>query len=368
MTLRGAELIISANVDPYAFLLGNILISEHGAELHEVFAEFPYLPFNFKARAGLMLANFGRWNRFHVHAMPFTSEPRIYREYAGGLLALKGIELSWMVPVDHYIEITLAAYDRIQGHSHDVDPSTGTPEPSLTADEIAEAIGSEQHGSHWHGPNGEILYEEDVLALAGAMSSTGPAVISGNRRPDGFAYGGRVTTTFEAGPQVSMDVGGSAIYQHRYKRTQRTELDGHTYGKLLYGADLTLFWHPLTSNKYHNFQIGAEFLGSYEGFERSADGWVYEDYYGRRGAFFWASWRQSQRWRFGAFSEWFESNDYLDNLKKRFGGFVTLDITHYQYLRIELSRFEYPVSLEGVNRIMLQYDATIGYHTHGRQR
>lgn len=368
MTLRGAELIVSANIDPYASLLGNILISEHGAELHEAFAVFPYLPFNLKGKTGLMLANFGHWNQFHVHMMPFTSEPRLYHEYADGLLALKGAELSWMLPIDHYVEVTLSAYDRIQGHSHDVDPSTSTSEPSMTAEEVAEQIGAEQHGSHWHGPNGEVLYEDDLLALAGVMSSTDPVAISGNRRPDGFAYGGRATTTFELGPQVSIDVGGSSIYQHRYKQTQRAELDGRTYGKLLYGADLTVFWHPLTANKYRNLQIGVEMLGSYEGFERSAGTWLYEDYYNRRGFFSWVAWRPSERWQFGCFGEMFESNDYLDNIKKHFGGFVTLDITHYQYLRAELSRYNYPGALDGVNRIMLQYDATIGYHSHGRQR
>ncbi|MBN1758029.1 MAG: hypothetical protein JW863_06920 [Chitinispirillaceae bacterium] len=368
VSLRGAELVVSANIDPYASLLGNVLISEHGAELHEAYAEFPYLPLNLKGKIGLMHANFGRWNRFHVHMMPFTSTPRIYLEYAGGLLALTGAELSWMLPVDHYIELTLSAYDRIQGHTHDVDPSTGSSDPSMTAQEVAEQIGAEQHGSHWHGPDGEIYYENDLLALAGELSSADPVAVSGNRRPDGFAYGGRITTTFEFGPQISIDAGASGIYQHRYKQTRREELDGRTYGKLLYGADITLFWHPLSANKYRNLQIGVEMLGSYEGFERSAGNRLYEDYYQRTGIFNWAAWRQTERWQFGIFGEWFAANDYTGGIKRRAGGFATIDITHYQYVRLEYSRYDYPGVLDGVNRIMLQYDATIGYHTHGRQR
>lgn len=368
VTLRGAELIVSANIDPYAFLLGNVLISEHGVELHEAFAEFPYLPFNLKGKAGLMLANFGRWNRFHVHAMPFTSEPRIYKEYAGGLLALKGAEVSWMMPLDHYIEVTLSAYDKIQGHSHDVDPSIGSSQIIRSADQIAKEIGAEKHGSHWHGSNGEILSEEDLLALAGTSSSTDPVPVSGNRRPDGFAYGGRIATSFDIGSQVSIDLGGSGIYQHEYKVTQRLELNRRRYSKLLYGADVTIFWHPSTSNKYRNLQIGAEMLGSYEGFERTSGGWIFEDYYNRMGVFSWLAWRQSERYQVGAFGEIFQSNNYLKDQKIRAGGYLTLNITHYQYVRLEYSRYEYPGTLEGVNRIMLQYDATIGHHTHGRQR
>ena len=52
INLRGAELIVSANIDPYAFLAGNILLTEHGAELHEAYSLFPYLPFNLKLKLG----------------------------------------------------------------------------------------------------------------------------------------------------------------------------------------------------------------------------------------------------------------------------------------------------------------------------
>ncbi len=367
VTLRGAELIISSNIDPYAFLLGNVLISEQGVELHEAFTKFPYLPFNLKGKAGLMLANFGRWNRFHVHAMPFTSEPRIYKEYGGGMLALKGVELSWMLPIDHFVEITFSAYDRIQGHSHDADPSSGLASGSgKTAEQIAAEIGAEKHGVHWHGPNGEILYEEDLLAMSGETGSSDPVFITGNRRPEGFAYGSRITTTLEFGPQISIDLGGSGIFQQQYRASQRVE--GKTYSKLLYGADFALFWHPLTSNKYRNLQLGAELVGSYAGFERVEDGTILEEYYNRLGAFTWVAMQMSQRWKIGAFGEVFQTNNYLNNTKKRYGSFVTLNLTHYQYLRIELSRYDYPGVLDGINRFILQYSATIGHHTHGRQR
>jgi hypothetical protein len=367
LTIRGAELIISANIDPYAFLLGNILVSEHGAELHEAFALFPCLPFNFSGRLGMMLANFGHWNRYHIHAMPFTSEPRIYKEYAGGMLALTGFELSWMVPVDHYIEVTLSAYNRFLGHTHDIDPAIETDaNSSKTADKIAEEIGAEKHGSHWHGPNGEILYEEDLLDLAGKAETDAPEIITDDRRLPGFAYGGNVRTGFEFGDNFSLDLGASAIYQHEYKMSRR--LKNYTYSKLLYDVDMILYWHPLTSNKYRNLQLGAEMLGSYEGFEFLNDNIIFEEYFNRLGVYNWLAWRQSERWQFGGFAEIFQTNDRDADLKKRFGAFITLDITHYQYVRVEYSRWEYPGVLDGVNLIRLQYDATIGYHTHGRQR
>lgn len=367
LSIRGGELIVSANIDPYASLLANILVSEGGAELHEAFSEFPFLPLNFKARLGKMLANFGHWNRFHVHAMPFISEPRIYKEYAGGTLALIGLEMSWLVPVDHYIEVTLSAYDRIQGHTHDVDPATESHDHGTkSADEIAEEIGAEKHGPHWHGPNGEILEEDDLLALADERHSDTPEIISDDRGPGGFAYGGTIRTAFEFGDNFSLDLGASAIYQHEYKRSRR--LDDFTYRKLLYDASAILFWHPLASNRYRNLQIGAEMLGSYEGFEFLDGEVILEEYFSRLGVFNWLAWRQSQRWRFGGFAEIFQANDRDEDLRGRYGAFITLDITHYQYFRIEYDRYQYPGTLDGVNQIRFQYNATIGYHTHGRLR
>jgi hypothetical protein len=367
LTLRGAEMIVSGNVDPYAFLLGNILISEGGAELHEVFGTFHALPLNLGLKAGLMLANFGHWNRFHVHAMPFTSEPRIYREYGGGMLALKGLELSWLLPLSHYVELTFSAYDRITGHSHDTDPSSVAAVSSVKSlDEIAAELGATRHGSHWHGANGEILYEADLYALAAAADSDAPVLNSGLRDPRGFAYGGRLATSFEFGPDFSLDMGGSAIYQDAYRISQR--IAGAAYFKFLYGADAVLFWHPLSANKYRNLQLGAELLRSSEQNERMSGGTLYEDTFDNGGVFGWVAYQHSSRWHYGCFAERFTANIFDGRYKTRTGMYTTCAITHYQYLRLEFSRYDYPGMLEGVNRIQLQYDATIGYHTHGRQR
>lgn len=369
LTIRGAELIVSANIDPYASLLGNVLISQHGVELHEAFAAFPALPLNLKLKGGLMLANFGRWNRFHTHAMPFVSEPRIYREYAGGMLALRGVELSWLVPVMHYIEVTASAYDLIDGHSHDSDPvvAVNTAVDSRTAEEIADSLGAAKHGTHWH-HNGQILEKEDLYAIAGEGATREPSLYTGLRRPDEFAYGGRVVSSFEFGPSVSADLGASLLYQGLWKQSQRTgEGFPEFYDKLLWGGDIVFFWHPLSANRYRNLQTGIEVLGSRESFEKLTpssqviEGW-------RTGGTAHIDYQHTQQWHVGAFGSLFQSNDIDKEIRIHAGGYITFSITHYQYVRLEYSRYEYPDVLDGVNRIMLQYDATIGYHTHGRQR
>ncbi len=366
LSIRAAELIVSANIDPYAFLLSNILISQHGAELHEAFADFHSLPLNLKLRGGLMLANFGRWNRFHTHALPFVSEPRIYREYAGGMLALRGIELSWLVPVSHYIEITASVYNLLEGHTHDVDPQGNSQD--LTADKIAEMIGAIPHGSHYDYKGLHIYNEDDLYTIAGLPSPNDPIIYRGPRQPQDFAYGSRITSSLEFGTSLSVDFGTSVIYQRLWKESQRTE-NGFPrfYDKFLYGADIVFFWHPLSTNRYRNLQTGIEMLGSGETFENLSPspqivkGW-------RNGFTAHVDYMHSQKWHLGFFGSLFQSNDLNRKTKKHAGGYVTFTISHYQYLRFEYSYYKYPAILDGINRIMLQYDASIGYHTHGRQR
>ncbi len=368
LNIRGAELIISSHIDPYASLTGNLLVSEHGMELHEAFVTFPYLPLSLSAKAGLMLARFGRWNQFHLHSLPFATEPRIYHEYADGMLALKGIELSSLLPFSHYIELSFAIYDGIRGHTHDADPvvaDDGVSHKSL--DEIASEMGATQHGSHWHGSSGEILYEADLLAWEKEQSSLEPTTFSLPKDISALAYGGKVSTAFEFGANISLDAGFSVLYQKKALSSKR--VIGHTYSRFLYGTDLTLFWHPLTRNKYRNLQAGVELIGSYSGMEFMSGGEVIEYYGNRAGLFYWLSAQLTTRWQTGLFSDIFQPLILNDIINSRTGAFVTCNISHYQYLRIEFSRYNYAnESLSGVNRLILQYNATIGHHTHGRQR
>lgn len=175
-------------------------------------------------------------------------------------------------------------------------------------------------------------------------------------------------TSLEFGTSVSTDVGGSILYQRRWKQSRRVgEGFPEFYDKLLWGADMVFFLHPPTTNKYRNLQAGVELLGSRESFEKTAPsarvvtGW-------RTGGTAHIDYQHTQQWHVGGFGSLFESNDLDRTSKIHAGGYVTFALTHYQYIRFEYSRYEYPDPLDGVNRILLQYDATIGYHTHGRQR
>ncbi len=355
INIRAGELALGASIDPYAKLYGNLNFSKHGAAIHELYAWFPVLPLNLSLKTGYKLANFGRWNQFHTHSMPFTAEPRIYMEYFGGHFAGTGLELSWLSPLPFYLEVTITGYDGIHGHTHDSDPS----KYGSSADQKAAELGYKKHGSHWHTEDGEIVFENDLI------DPDEPTTEKKNRHIEDFAYGGRINTTAEFGSNWSADIGGSAIYQHGYRFSNRAD---RAYPKGVFGADLTLFWHPLAKNKYRNMDMGIEWLLNYEKNELLIDDEVYEEKTWRQGFFSHLHFRLSQRWHLGTYGELFEAQTSESYWKKRVGVFTTMEISHYQYLRLELSRYNQSEFTDPVHRITLQYDVTIGFHSHGRQR
>ncbi len=356
VNIRSAELILGASIDPYAELTANVNFGLEGAELHELFAEFPVVGRYSSLAAGWKLANFGRWNQFHTHAMPFTAEPRIYHEYIGGHLQGAGAELSILVPLPFYLEATLSVYDDIHGHSHDNDPSAfGSP-----LEQKAAALGLSKHGNHWHAPDGGFVYEHDLI------DPEEPSRELSNRPLGSFPVAGRLKSSVEFGNDLSLDIGGSALWQQVHRRSNRIESD---YAKGLFGADATLFWHPLSMNKYRNFDLGVEWLLNYEEVEQlSGTSTVLELGLWRQGVFGHLHYQHNERWHFGAYGELFEAQEIESWTKKRAGLFATLGISHYQYLRLEGSTYEMSPELPPVHRLTLQYDVTIGFHSHGTQR
>jgi len=355
--IRSAELILGASIDPYAELTANVNFGFEGAELHELYARFPYLGGNFALNAGWKLANFGRWNQFHSHAMPFSSEPRIYHEYFGGHFQGIGAELSWLAPTPFYLEATVSVYDGIHGHSHDSDPSAFGSE----LDQRAAELGLSKHGSHWHSEDGSVVNADDL------QDPDEPVTDVSNRSIEAFPIGGRIKSSLEFGADVSVDVGGSALFQKKHRYSNR--LDDKTYAKGVFGADMTLFWHPLNMNKYRNFDLGAEWILNYEENELvTKSGSILQSDTWRQGLFGHFHYQHNGRWHFGAFGELFDAQENESWTKKRWGVFTTMAISHYQYLRLEGSTYLQSDDLDPVHRLSLQYDVTIGFHSHGTQR
>ncbi len=357
--LSTAELSIGADVDPHGRIDFNGMFSETGAEIHELFFVFPALPLSLKLKGGHYLANFGRWSQFHSHAMPFSSEPRILHEYFEGHLAPTGLELSWLVPLAHYVEVTGGVYNSIAGHSHDTDPASAgaawgpdNPPP-----------GCHFHGDEIHCPNDPEMEEEYYATLDDPEAPTRDKT---NRELKDLAYLGRLNSSLELGLSWSIDVGGSVVHQPRYSYSQR--FPGESYAKTTYGADMTVFWNQPEKNLYTGLDFGLELLVNDEQFEILEDG-VYERQGLRRSGFFaYGRYRLNRTWAGGVFGESFEPRQGSKTMQERFGTFLTYNISHFQSVRLEYSHYKKVPDDEPLSMFVLQFDGVIGYHTHGRQR
>lgn len=115
ISFQEAELLFSADVDPYFHGVGLFSISqdpttrEFGFEPEEIYLETIFLP-SVSLRAGKFKAAFGRHNLLHTHAFPFIDAPLILDEIFGdeGLNEM-GISGAVLLPTPWFSEVTAQA-------------------------------------------------------------------------------------------------------------------------------------------------------------------------------------------------------------------------------------------------------------------
>ncbi len=356
--ISSAELNVGADLDPYARIDFNAMFSHEGAEIHELYVTGHSLPLSLKARAGQYLASFGRWNQFHSHSMPFASEPRILHEYFGGHLMSTGLELSWLAPTDHYIEVYGSVFNGLEGHTHDTDPASSS---------AAYGPGNPPPGCHFH--DGELHCPDDpeTAHLYNLMQDDphGPVPPGTNKGFADLAWLGRLQTSLEMGLDWSIDLGTSVVYQENWRYSQR--FDGTTYSKTTMGVDVTVFWNPVEMNLFRGMDFGVEYMRNRQQDEVQDDDYWVKRSYVRDGAFTWARYRLNRTWDFGAYFEDFAISEGNER-RQRVGGFLTWNVSHYQRIRLEYVHDDRGLYSDGVDQVILQFDGVIGYHTHGRRR
>lgn len=111
-TLQQLELAIGKAVDPYFRVDGNIVFSQFGVEIEEIYATTLALPWNLQARVGQFLTRFGRINATHPHTWDFVDQTFVIGRYFGaeGNRGL-GVELSYLTPLPWYVELVGSVTD-----------------------------------------------------------------------------------------------------------------------------------------------------------------------------------------------------------------------------------------------------------------
>ncbi|MDD2708399.1 MAG: hypothetical protein PHV34_10345 [Verrucomicrobiae bacterium] len=127
---RGMELMLQANVDQYAHAYAiasahtEFDLEERTAPfrrqshhmhlgLEEAAIETLSLPYGLKVKGGQFFADFTRMGKVHPHDRPFVDGPRSVDTIIGGETQARGLELSWVTPLDTYFRLTGGVVDGI---------------------------------------------------------------------------------------------------------------------------------------------------------------------------------------------------------------------------------------------------------------
>lgn len=118
---RSAELGLSASIDPFARGYAFINGTPEGVEVEEAAIVTTALPYSLTVKGGRFFADFGRLSKFHGHDLPFVNRPIVLDEYVGGESQADGVEVSWLVPLPFYLNLTGGAYNKMGGENDRVD-------------------------------------------------------------------------------------------------------------------------------------------------------------------------------------------------------------------------------------------------------
>jgi hypothetical protein len=216
-TVRDIEIMVQANVDQlaHAYLVANAeseldpwtktdVFGEVSLGIEEAAIETTSLPYGLSVKAGQFFADFSRLGKVHSHELPFTDRPASLEGIIGGETKARGVEVSWIPQIDHYLRLTFGAVDGIGAETS----ATGVM-TTLSGD------------------------EDELFA-------------SGNRRSfsDIMVYG-RAATIFELGDQTSLNVG--LDYAHGEDRGTRE----------LASADFKLTWQPDAAS-FDRLEVGGD--------------------------------------------------------------------------------------------------------------
>jgi hypothetical protein len=202
--VQNVELSLLGTVDPYFQMEAHIITfldkGETRVELEEAYGTSLALPANLQLVAGQYFTRFGRQNRQHPHQWDFVDQPVILNRIFGpdGLRG-PGAQLSWLAPTPFYLEFTANA-QQAQG-------------------EIATSFLSEAGQT----VRGYTLIDRPVQKIGDLL------------------YMPRVVTSFSPTDEVTVALGGSAIFG--------PNASGANNRTNVYGADLYVKWKPVNHSR-----------------------------------------------------------------------------------------------------------------------
>lgn len=310
-SLAETELNISANIDPW--LLGKVNISlapDNTVSVEEAYIQTTSLGYGFRLKAGRFFSGVGYLNPQHAHTWDFVDNPLAYQALLGTQYGDDGVQLKWLAPMDHYLEL---GFELGRGRSF---PGTDTSR---------NGAGMAALTAHTGGDIGESQSWRAGLSLLNAKASD-QSLIASN------AAGDSVTNVFNGRTRVWV-------------------------------ADAIWKWAPNGNATRTNVKLQAEYLHSTRsgslltGLSNARDyravqsGWYLQGIY-----------QFMPSWRVGLRTERL-SPDSTDSAYKPSKNSLMIDFNPSEFSRVRL-QFARDKAREGItdNQLFLQYQMSLGAH------
>ncbi len=128
--LRSVELNAAASVDPFArgYIVANAsadpVTGEATSGIEEASIVTTSLPWNLTVQGGRFFGEFGRLGYIHDHELPFVNRPLVLDQYIGGESRTDGVQVNYLLPVPHYVSLTMGAGTQFGGTPGNVSDCT----------------------------------------------------------------------------------------------------------------------------------------------------------------------------------------------------------------------------------------------------
>jgi hypothetical protein len=332
---RSLELTASASIDPfakgYAVINASVdpITGEATLGVEEAALQTTSLPWNLELKAGRFFGEFGRLGYIHDHELPFVNRPLALAQYIGGESRTDGLQLNWLLPVDHYVSLTVGAGNQFGG------------------DNPPNSVGDFRNGS-------------------------------------GLNYWGRLSTFFNLTPNISFEPGISGLWN---PKTDAQWADpgganppfpivaGNTFTereRRLWGIDWVVSYKPLRNNQFESLTWGTEVLfsdNSYDVTDSSGNTFT-----GRSvssvGLYSYLTYKFHRQWSTGFLFEYVENQVNNQDKTYAYSPYVTWALSHWNQLRLQYTHTD-PNAGSGRltdNAVYLQWAWIIGSHSHGWQQ
>jgi len=331
---RSVELNVAASVDPFAkaYVVANASADAATGEatfgIEEAALQTTSLPGNLELKAGRFFGEFGKLEYIHDHELPFVNRPLALAQYIGGESRSDGLQVNWLLPVEHYISLTLGAGDSFGGDN----------------------------------PN--------------------PNNVGTFRGMDGFNFWSRLSTYFDLTPDWQAETGVSGLINP--KTHDRGGVDGLTgaggvpmteHERRLVGADFQLRYVPLQNNQFQSFTWGTELLYSDNRFRFDPDGTPgsgdeFNGNVGALGLYSYLTYKFHRQWSAGFLYDYVQNAQNEHNLTYAYSPYLTWALSHWNQLRLQYTHTDHNTlsGLKPDDAVYLQWAWIIGAHAHGWQQ